>query len=143
MGFSRWPPVATEEGIDRMNTFLAEHGDLRLLHMNGGVPWPKALVDAVFSSQLQVGWAEARTAIPREHKIFIARFPRTRTGTALIKGTDEDPKLSPPWDEQALDHPDVQTANPSYARRAVETFQPDHLAIGIEVNLALPNDPDP
>jgi hypothetical protein len=45
MGFNRWPPDATEDAIDRMNTFLAVHGDLTLLHMDGGVPWPEALSD--------------------------------------------------------------------------------------------------
>lgn len=43
MGFTRWPPEATAVGIERMNRFIAEHGDLTALHFDGGIPWPEAL----------------------------------------------------------------------------------------------------
>jgi hypothetical protein len=36
--FTRWPPEATAVGIERMNRFIAEHGDLTAFHFDGGIP---------------------------------------------------------------------------------------------------------
>jgi hypothetical protein len=50
--------------------------------------------------------------------------------------------LPPPWDTYAFNHPDVMSAYLAYAQRAIEHFDPDYLAIGIEVNGLLTNTPD-
>ena len=143
MGFSRWPPDATIEAIAAMNAFLAEHADLTLLHFDNGVPWPEALANEPFSDFVQADWESNKAAVPPDHRLFVAITPLNmdRDGMAPYRGDQDNQPLPEAWRSLALDHPDVLQAYPTYARRVVEFFDPDYLAIGIEVNLALLKDP--
>jgi hypothetical protein len=49
--------------------------------------------------------------------------------------------LPPPWDSYALDSPEVKQAYSSYAKRMIALFNPDYVAIGVEVNLLVRNAP--
>lgn len=122
-----------------MNRFLAEHADLTLIHLDNGVPWPEALSDQPFSDHLQDDWQGHRAAVPKDHELFVAITPLNmeRDGLASYHGDSDNMSLPDPWRERSLDHPDVLTAYLAYAQRAVDFFQPDYLAIGIEVNLTL------
>lgn len=138
LGFTRWPPAATAEGVDRVNKFLVSHADLTALHFDGGVPWPEALQDGPLPEAVMNEWKGAREAIPQNHRLLVSITPLNfeRAGLALYWGRATDQPLPAPWNDYALDHPEVKAAYLNYARRVIEYFQPDYLVIGIEVNVA-------
>jgi hypothetical protein len=138
MGFTRWPPEATMQGVKRMDDFIAAHADLTALHFDGGVPWPRALLDVEYPEAVMNEWRGAREAIPPEHLVYLALTPLdiTRSAIAPLWETDTTQPLPAPWDGYGLDHPDVKRAYLNHVRRAVDFFRPDYLAIGIEVNIA-------
>lgn len=137
MGFTRWPPAATAEGVDRMNRFLAAHGDLTALHFDGGVPWPEAFHNAPLPAAVMNEWKAAREALPPTHTLLVSITPLNmeRNGLALYWGSAQNQPL-PPWNGYRLNDPAVKTAYLNYARRVIEYFHPAYLAIGIEVNVA-------
>jgi hypothetical protein len=144
MGFTRWPPEATLEGIARMDAFLAAHGDMTALHFDGGVPWLEALTDSPFRDGLMNSWKSTLEAIPANHTLLVSITPldMTRSKLALYWGDSDNMPLPKPWDTYPLDYANVKTAYLNYARRVIEYFQPDYFAIGIEVNVAQVNAPE-
>ncbi len=144
MGFTRWPPEATLEGIQRMDRFIEKHADLTALQFDGGVPWPEALVNKDFSAGLLADWTSTRTDIPADHALLISITPLnlTRTELVLYWGESDNMPLPDPWNSYQLDHPDVRAAYFNYARKVIEFFDPDYFAIGIEVNVAQVNAPN-
>ena len=56
MGFTRWPPEATLDGVARMNAFLEDHGDMTAIHFDGGVPWNEALRGAPLPPSVMNEW---------------------------------------------------------------------------------------
>lgn len=138
MGFTRWPPAATVEGLDRMNRFLAAHGDLTALHFDGGVPWPEAFQNASLPAAVMNEWKAAREALPPTHTLLVSITPLNmeRNGLALYWGSAQNQPLPPPWNGYQLNDPTVKTAYLNYARQVIEYFHPAYLAIGIEVNVA-------
>lgn len=144
MGFTRWPPEASVAGLERMNQFIAQHGDLTALHFDGGVPWPEALQNDRFPDGVMNEWHGARASIPKNHARLVSITPLNweRNSLALYWGSATNQPLPSPWNDFRLDHPDVKTAYLNYARRVVEYFHPDYLAIGIEVNVAQANAPE-
>lgn len=88
MGFTRWPPAATVQGLDRMNRFLSAHGDLTALHFDGGVPWPEAFQNASLPAAVMNEWNAAREALPPTHTLLVSITPLNmdRNGLALYWG---------------------------------------------------------
>ena len=144
MGFTRWPPEATLEGIARMDAFLSAHGDMTALHFDGGVPWPEALTDSSFPEGLMNSWNSTRDAIPADHTLLVSITPldMTRSKLASYWGDSDNMPLPKPWDAYPLDHANVKTAYLNYARQVIEYFKPDYFAISIEVNVAQVNAPE-
>jgi|Deesub1362A_J573_1020465.scaffolds.fasta_scaffold03379_4 hypothetical protein len=144
MGFNRWPSDLTQEAVEEMYAFIAQHGDLILHHLDNGVPWPEALQGAPFSQHLREDWASSRAAAPPGHLVFVAITPLNtdRDGLARYHGEQDNMPLPKPWDGLPLNHPDVKKAYLNYASRVVEYYQPDYLAIGIEVNMLAMKMPD-
>ncbi|MEW5939576.1 MAG: hypothetical protein AB1750_07945, partial [Chloroflexota bacterium] len=141
MGFTRWPPEATADGIARMNVFLEQRGDLTAIHFDGGVPWNEALRGAPLPASVMNEWRAARDAIPASHKLYVAITPinNSRDGLAPYWGASQNQPLPRPWNRYAFDNTYVKKAYLNYARRVAEYFQPDYLAIGIEVNVVQVN----
>jgi hypothetical protein len=143
MGFTRWPPEATLEGIARMNSFIEQHADLTALHFDGGIPWPEALAGDPLPEAVMNEWREARDAIPASHKVYVAITPINMERKALAPywGTATNQSLPKPWNDYSFDHPDVKIAYLKYTKQVVEFFHPDYLAIGVEVNVVQVNAP--
>jgi hypothetical protein len=139
MGFTNWPPEATVEGITEMNQFIEDYGDLFAYQIDNGVPWPEALAGTDFSSNLMENWESTRGDIPSGHALFVSINPLddSRVNMAKYWGEEEGMDLPPPWDTLSLSHEDVKTAYLNYARRVIEFFEPEYLAIGIEVNVSM------
>ncbi|MBI5934718.1 MAG: hypothetical protein HY867_13515 [Chloroflexi bacterium] len=144
MGFTRWPPEATAQGVARMNAFLADHGDLTAIHLDGGIPWNEALNGVPLPSAVMNEWKNTREAVPAAHQIYLALTPinTNRNGLAEYwKKTNNEP-LPAPWNAYAFDNAQVKKAYLNYVRRAVNYFHPDYLAIGIEANIVQVNAPE-
>jgi hypothetical protein len=60
---------------------------------------------------------------------------------ALYCGMAAEQPLPAPWNTLAINSIEVKTAFTNYARRIVDTMQPDVLAIGIEHNVLLTSTP--
>jgi hypothetical protein len=117
-----------------MDQFIAAHTDLVTHHLELKIPWQEALENTLFPPELMAAWQSARDSTPPGHKIFLAINPLDfPTRTQLVNPT--------PWGSDAINHPNVKIAFLNYTRRIVDFFQPDYLAIGIEVNLALTRNP--
>jgi len=144
MGFTRWPPEATLEGLARMDAFLAAHGDLTALHFDGGIPWPEALSGDTLPEAVTKEWTAARDAIPESRTLYVAITPinMERKSLAPYWGDSTNQPLPKPWNEYAFDNPDVEQAYLNYARQVIEFFHPDYLAIGIEANVVQVNAPE-
>jgi hypothetical protein len=143
MGFTPFPYDVDDAALSYTAERLQADGDLIAHHLDEGIPWPEALAGDPLPAPLMAEW-EYRRAISAEHQVYLAITPIdiSRTWLAPYHGPEGVVPLPAPWDGYTFDHPDVQAAYLNYARRAIDFFQPDYLAIGIEVNGLLTNTPD-
>lgn len=135
MGFTPFPWDTTPDAVRGTGEFIARNGDLLVHHFDNGVPWTEALEGRPFPAGLASDWSR-RMELSRGKRVFLALTPLDggRKDLALYRGESENMPLPEPFRGKALDDPLVKRAYLDYCRRAVETFRPDHLAIGIEVN---------
>lgn len=112
MGFTRWPPEATLEAIQRMNELIAAHGDLSAIHFDGGIPWSEALADGKYPEAVMNDWRWAKDGTPAGHVLYVAITPlnTSRTSLAKYRGDKTGQPLPIPWNGYKLNHPDVKTA---------------------------------
>lgn len=139
MGFTRWPPAFEAEAITRMYNFIGKHGDLIAHHFDNGIPWQEAYSGKSFSQHLMNDWNEAKKNTPKGHKVLVSITPLdfSRENMAKYWGESDNQDLKTPWKDLKLNDPMVKTAYLNYAKKVVDFFHPDYLAIGIEVNIAL------
>jgi len=80
---------------------------------------------------------------PKGAKLFLSISPlnKDRKDIAPYWGEKDNQPLPKAWAGKALDDPDVKKAYLNFTLRCVEAMNPDYLAIGIELNVLLSNDP--
>ena len=141
IGFTRWPPSFELADIEHMYDFLSEHGDLMAHHFDGGIPWVEALDGAEYSDHLRDDWEFARSRTKSGHKVYVAISPLADDRESLAKywGETDNMALPAPWKDYALNQGEVKTAFLNYSKATIKFFDPDYLAIGIEVNIAIKN----
>ena len=135
MGFTPFPPDMTVEAVIETDDFIGENRDIIAHHLDGGVPWTEALDGKAFHENLQNDW-DRRKAMSIGKKTLVSVTPLNggRSGMARYRGSDENMSLPAKFAGKAFDDPVIKTAYLNYCRRAVQHFEPDYLAIGIEVN---------
>lgn len=140
MGFTRWPSDNTTAARTLADLRLATQGDLAVVNLAGGVPWPEALSGAPFSAQLD---AELGYRPPAGHRLFLALSPlrATRDGLAPYWGASANLPLSAEWQARSLLDLEVKTAFLNFAIRAIDRMQPNYVAIGVESNVLLSRAP--
>lgn len=140
MGFTLWPADLSMEGLVTAQRFAYGHGDLVALTFLGGIPWPEALADKAFSSDVRDNFAYRP---PQGKKLLLAISPldKDRRGLAAYWGEKENLPLPKPWDREPLNSRNVKKAFANFVARAVEALHPDYLAIGMEANVLLSRDP--
>jgi hypothetical protein len=140
MGFSRWPADLTEEGFAIAQEYAHAHGDIVSVMFIGGVPWPEALDNKPFSNDVQQNMSYRP---PAGKKLFLSISPlnKDRRELAPYWGESENQPLPRPWDGERLNSPRVKRAYVNFVLRAVESMQPDYLAIGVESNMLLSRNP--
>ena len=136
LGFTRWPADLTAEGVQQAQDFAHAHGDIVSVMFIGGIPWPEALDGKPFSRDVQANFAYRP---PAGTKLFLSISPldRDRQNLAPYWGEKDNQPLPKPWASRALNSPEVRQAYLNFVTRAVDTMQPDYLAIGIESNVLL------
>ena len=140
MGFTPFPYDITAEAVADTREFLRENADIIAFHMES-VPWTEALAGEPFRDGLMADWEYKRGIMPPEAKTYVAVSPG-RDGLGNYWGDEENQPVPTEFVGRPFDDSDVKTAFTSYCRRVVEYFQPDYLAIGIEVNEILPKGPE-
>lgn len=146
MGFTPFPydvdPLTISTVVDDVYARLAGDADLVAHHFDAGVPWNAALADNFpYNANIMDDWALRKGNTPANHKVYVSVTPinLARDSLALLRDTADDMPLVSPFDTHAangdFDHADVKTAYLNYCQRVIQYFDPDYLAIGIEVTL--------
>jgi hypothetical protein len=129
MGFTGFVYDITPEAVAASRKFVRENADI-LAHHIEGVPWTQALHGQPFPKALIEEWEAKKLATPPKGKIYLAISP----GRGDLKVADKAGPLPAELKGKSYDDPLVMKAYLAYCRRAIEFFEPDYLAIGIEVN---------
>lgn len=143
LSFTPFPYDATLGAVQKTYAFIGDHGDMITHQLLGGVPWNEALNNEPYSNNLMDDWTFREEHTPVGHKIFVAVTPLNieRTGLEDYWGEGPGMPLTEPWVSYPLNHPDVKTAYLNYIKKVIVFFQPDYLAIGVEVNTLLGKNP--
>ncbi len=140
LGFTGWPADLSLEGFNTSQAFANAHGDIVSVMMIGGIPWPEAFAGKPFSKDVENNFRYRPLA---GKKIFLSISPlnKDRSGIAPYWGDKDNLPLPAPWNRLALNSPEVKKAFIGFTLRAVKAMNPDYLAIGVELNVLLSNDP--
>ncbi|HRK97929.1 MAG TPA: hypothetical protein PLE43_05545 [Alphaproteobacteria bacterium] len=139
MGFSNWPPDFDMSAIAKSLQLTNENSDMRLVHMDGGVPWVEMGGNQSLPKRIVSWWDYIRNE-SKGKKIFVTINPLNfeRDGLALYANEkDDDQPLPDDWKNLSLDSDKVKTAYLSYAEEIISYWNPDYLAIGVEVNISV------
>ncbi|MBI5545495.1 MAG: hypothetical protein HY901_16540 [Deltaproteobacteria bacterium] len=141
VGFTPFPYALGTAAQDFVYEKLASEANITAHHLDDGVPWPESLGGQPYHPNVVDEWQERKSRTPVGHKVFLAVTPldTDRRGLALYKKESGNLALPEAWSTYALDAPEVKTAFLAYCKRAIDFFQPDFVAIGIEVNLLIKN----
>jgi hypothetical protein len=130
MGFTAFPHDITPEAVAETRRFVHANADLIAHHIEG-VPWTEALRDEPYSKELLDEYESKRSMKPPGAKVYLALSP----GRGDLKRPDKGAApLAAELKGKAYDDPLVKKAYLAYCRRSLDFFQPDYLAIGIEMN---------
>ena len=143
LGFTPFPYEVSLDGITFAYDAFKTDADIVAHHFDNGIPWNEALAGEPYSSNIMRDWEARRNQTPDDALVYLAITPISiaRNSLAPYRGEADDMPLPAPWDSYSFNHPDVKQAYLNYAIEAVAFFQPDYLAIGIEVNLLYNKNP--
>jgi hypothetical protein len=140
LGFVPFVPDTTPEAVNQVNQFIKENADIVAEHMES-IPWAEALSGAPFNEHLMNDWRSRKSNVPKNATIYLAVSPGRGALGDYWGATEHDP-MPAQFKGKAFNDPIVKQAYLSYCKRAVDFFQPEYLAIGIEVNELAYNAPD-
>lgn len=129
MGFTGFVYDTTLEAVTASRKFCRENGDIICHHIEG-VPWASALAGKGLPKAVQQSWKDKKLATPKGGKVYLAISP----GRGDLKVIDKGGLLPAQLRGKSYAHPKVKEAFLNYCRDSISFFEPDYLAIGIEVN---------
>ncbi|MCB0496511.1 MAG: hypothetical protein KDC79_10285 [Cyclobacteriaceae bacterium] len=140
LGFTPFPYSVTniEQVMEDVYSKIASDGSLVAHHFDNGIPWNEALNNSTYPTDLLNDWAYRKSMTPAAHKVYVAVTPINIDRNGLAPNRDEnggDQPLNAPWNGYSFNDTEVKTAFLNYCKEVVDYFNPDYLAIGIEVNL--------
>ena len=143
LGFTPFPFDITSEAVEYSYNKISSDADIIAQHFDDGIPWQEALDGKDFHQNILNDWQFRKSHTPVGHKVYLAITPIniSRDGLAPYKGEKGEMPLPPPWDYYKFNNQNIKTAYLNYAKRIINYFNPDYLAIGIEVNLLAASDP--
>lgn len=141
-GFTPFPYDNTLEALTKTRETIAPQSTLWALHYDDGIPWKEALADAPFPVRIRNAWAGDARAIPPGHVVYVGLAPLDKDRKSLAPALGEAGQTAMPdaLKNAPLDDPNVEKAYLNYARRAVSTFHPRYLNLGIEAGQLLARD---
>lgn len=141
-GFTPFPYDFSLAAVTRTKDLIVPNSTVYALHFDNGIPWKAALDDGPFPSKVQKEWDDEARGIPKGHVVYLALAPlaKDRKSLAPSKGEKDNMPLPDELKDAALDDPKVKRAFLTYARRAVKTFKPKYLNIGIEAGQIMSRD---
>jgi hypothetical protein len=147
LGFTPFPHDTTAAAVEDTYGYLANDGDLYAFHTLPGVPWIEAGAGkgfAEYGKSVRDSWSFQKSKIKAGHAVYLGLTPLNdaRAGLADQWGDAEHMPLAAPWNAYAFDAPEVRAAYLKFCEEGIALFNPDYLAIGIEVNLLKKNAPD-
>jgi hypothetical protein len=127
MGISSFPPALTQASYDATFALGASVGDVILIQRN--VPWEEML--AGHPSGATVASTRRETQLAKQYglRTFVAIDP-----TDPAQGRAQPASLPPDLAGAGFADPKVQQAFLTYARYIATNYQPDYLALGVEIN---------
>jgi hypothetical protein len=140
MGFTPFPPDDTPEAAKDVTQFIKANSDIVAQHMES-VPWTEALNGQPFQAHLLNNWRERKANMPPNATVYLALNPGRGALADYWGATEHDP-LPAAFKGKTFSDPLVKQAYLSYCKRAIEFFNPEFMAIGIEVNELVFNAPD-
>ncbi len=140
-GFTPFPYDISEEAVEKTHQLIVDNGSIYALHFDNGIPWKEALENKPFPKKIQEEWESSARKIPAGHKVYVGLAPVGKD-RKTIAPAGEGSKLPRGFKGSRFDDSDVMKAFLNYARRAVETFRPDYLNLGIEAGELADRDHD-
>jgi hypothetical protein len=131
-GFTPFPYDFTLEAVNRTYKVIEDDATLFAIHRDNGIPWQEALEDKPFPKKVTEEWQARVGHIKAHHKVYVGLAPLAHDRVSL-HSIAEGSKTPKSFLNKALNSNEVKTAYLNYARRAVDTFNPDYLNLGIEV----------
>lgn len=142
LGLTPFPyDISSIEAIEYVYEKIATDADMICHHFDNGIPWDEALASAdhaTYPTKVKDDWSFRQSHIPAGHRLYVAITPinSMRDGLAPIwNETGDNQPLAAPWSGYAFNHADVKAAYLNYCRSVIDYFNPDYIAIGVEVNL--------
>lgn len=144
MGFTPFPWDFSYNALKDTYRGVTESGDIICHQLDGGVPWREALEDKPYPEHVLKDWKIRRNNTLGSMRVYLALTPlnSARSGLALYHGGKENDSLPKIFAGKTLDNPDVVKAYLTYCRKAIEHFKPHYLAIGIDVNELVEQQPE-
>ncbi len=141
MGFSPWPYEATQSGVDWVYSTIITNGDIVSHHIEEGVPWVECFDSQPFPMSFAQEIRNRINRTPSNKKILLQINPLNigRNELAPYRGESVNMPLPAPWNSMALNNDSIKTAFLNYAKRMIDSLNPDYLQIGVEVNLLIRN----
>jgi hypothetical protein len=137
------PWAATQEAVDWVHREIRANGDIVSEHFEEGIPWQEALEGKPFPEEFTSFLYDRLNHRRKGDRLLLSlnAMDPLRRALAPYRGNKENMPLPRPWSSYRFNSPEVKTAYARYVRRMVELFNPDYLAIGVETNLLMRNQP--
>jgi hypothetical protein len=134
-GFTPFPYDATAEAVAKTQEIIDQASNLYALHFDDCIPWNELIKDEPFPAYFQDDWRRLAGNTPPGHAVYVGvallakdrRNPAPTCGRNKGRMEDLPKKLRGP-----LDSDEMKKAYLRYIQRAVDTFHPQFLNIGIE-----------
>jgi hypothetical protein len=142
-GFTPFPYDLTAQAQQATDEIVRANSTIHALHFDDGVPWSEALADAPFPGRVTREWEEAARRLPRDRPLYLGLTPlaKDRKSLAGYRGDRDGVPMPRQFQGARLDDPNVKQAYLNFVRRAVRTFHPTFLNVGIEAGAILGRDP--
>lgn len=131
-GFTPFPYDFTTDAVKQTYARTSKLATVFAIHRDNGVPWQEALEDGKFPQEMRDQWNEHASNRPKNQTIYVGLAPLATDRESLAPSA-KGSKTAMSFLRKSLQSKEVKQAYLNYVRRAVETFHPDYLNIGIEV----------
>lgn len=144
MGFTPWLYDLNADAVDSTYNYINSHSDMVAQQLEEGVPWTEALNGRSYHEHLMWDWNQRRTKTASDMKVFVSISPldESRSMLADYRGETSHMALPARFRDLRFNDPTVKRAYLNYAKKVIDYFDPDYLAIAVEPNELFFNDRD-